>query len=320
MQTKPVGSTGLRISEIAFGSTSLADMPDTYGYSVPEARARDTIRAIFAGPANMIDTSRNYGLGRSEALIGSVIREMGGLPEGFVMSTKLDRDMDTLRFDAARARRSAEESLAALGLDKVGILHLHDPEYARDLGEITGKGGAIEELFRMKEEGLADAVGLAMGRIDMMEPILRSFPFDALISHNRYTLVNRSASGMFDYAVQAGIAIINAAPYASGILAKGSGATNRLVYQEVGDAALAPVRAVEAVCAEHGIPTGAAALQFSLRDPRVTATLVGVSKPERIDETLSWASATIPDEAWAALDALPHSTDDPEKEREYKPG
>ena len=87
---------------------------DTYGYSVEPERARETVRAVFDSPVNFLDTSRNYGFGRSEERIGEVIRERGGLPEGFVISSKLDRDMETNRFDGARARRSLEESLKTL--------------------------------------------------------------------------------------------------------------------------------------------------------------------------------------------------------------
>lgn len=190
LQRLQVASTNLRITKLGFGTSGLGDMPETYGYSVDEERALATIRAIFAGPANLIDTSRNYGSGRSEERIGKVIRELGGLPAGFVLSTKLDREMGTGRFDAARARRSLEESLQALGLDRVQLLHLHDPEHARSLDGITGPTGAIAELFRMKEEGLADAVGLAAGRVDVMIPLLSDWNFDALITHNRFTLVN----------------------------------------------------------------------------------------------------------------------------------
>src|SRR6476646_1589572 len=106
-----LGKTKLLVSRLSFGTTSLADMPDTYGYGVDEERAKATVRAIFDGPVNFLDTSRIYGFGRSEQRIGDVIRERGGLPEGFVISTKLDRDPDTNRFDATRARRSLEESL-----------------------------------------------------------------------------------------------------------------------------------------------------------------------------------------------------------------
>jgi len=318
MLTK-VGKSDVAIPRIGFGATALADMPDTYGYSVGEERALATIRAILDHPHGFIDTSRNYGLGRSEALIGKVVRERGW-PAGRILSTKLDRDMDSLRFDGAQARRSLEESLAALGVDSVDLLHLHDPEYASDLSDVTGRGGALDALMRMKEEGLARAVGLAAGRIDVMMPLLRDWDFDALITHNRFTLVNRNAEPMLDLAAERGISVLNAAPYASGALAKGADSQQRYVYQVASEEVLAPIRRVEAVCARHGIPLGAAALQFSLRDPRIAATICGVSRPERVAETLQWAAWPISEAAWSELLALPASRDDPEATREYSPG
>ena len=320
MERRRIGSTNLEVTPLCFGTSALGDMPDTYGYAVSEEQAHETIRTIFDGPVNFIDVSRNYGFGRSEERIGAVIRERGGLPDGFVLSTKLDRDMETNRFDAARARESLEESLDALGLDRIPLLHLHDPEHSRNLNEITGQDGALDALFRMKEEGLADAVGLAMGKIDMMFPILRERPFDALINHNRYTLLNRTADAMFDYAHENGIAILNAAPYAGGVLAKGSAQMPRVTYQEADDAALAPVRRIETLCARHDVAPGAAALQFSMRDPRITSTIVGVSKPERVAQTLDWATTALPDAFWQEVATLPASTEDPEANRDYRPG
>ncbi|MBO0662015.1 aldo/keto reductase [Jiella sp. MQZ9-1] len=320
MKRNPIGTTGLSVAEICFGASALGDMPDTYGYDVDAARAAKTIQAIFDGPSNFLDTSRIYGFGRSEERIGAVIRERGGLPAGFVLSTKLDRDFETGRFDGDRVRQSFEDSLKALGLDRIPMLHLHDPEYARDLFEVTGEGGAFDALFRLKEEGLVDAVGLAMGRLDLMFPLLRERPFDVLISHNRYTLLNRSASAMFDYAHDKGIAILNAAPYAGGVLAKGSAVMKRVTYQEASEADLQPVRRVEEACARYGAAPGAAALQFSMRDPRIASTVVGVSKAERVAETLDWASAELPDALWQTLAELPFASDDPESNRDYKPG
>ena len=319
IDTIKLGRTDLRVTPICFGTSGLGDMPGTYGYGVDEERALATVRAILEGPVNFLDTSRAYGMGRSEARVGAVIKELGGLPAGFVISTKLDRDMETLRFDAAQARRSLEKSLEALNVDHIQLLHLHDPEHAADLGEITAKGGAIDELFKMKEEDLVDAVGLAAGRIDIMMPILKDWDFDALITHNRFTLTNRNAEPMIALAQERGIAVLNAAPYASGVLAKGTAEHPRYVYQEASDAMLEPVRKVEAVCARHGVPTGPVALQFSMREPRITSTICGVSKPERIEQTLEWARYDVPQAVWDDLAALPFSTDDPEATRDYKP-
>lgn len=309
-----------QVSKLCFGTSPLGSMPDTYGYSVDEETALNTIRAMFDLQPSFIDTSRNYGMGRSEERLGAVIRERGGLPPGCALATKVDRDFETNRFDAARARKSFEESLRALGVDRVDVLHLHDPEYSADLGEVTRKGGAIDELFKMKDEGLVGAVGLAMGKITLMDELLPKWEFDALISHNRFTLLNRQADRLFSEAHGRGIAIFNAAPYAGGVLAKGSAASKRITYQDVTETQLAPVRAIEDICTRYEVPVGAAALQFSMSDPRVTSTICGVSKPERVKQTVEWAEWPIPADAWAEFRALPFSVEDPEVNRQYTMG
>ena len=114
-EKREIGRTGVRVPEIGFGTAGIGDMPETFGYGVDEARALATVRTILDVPGAFVDTARNYGMGRGEERIGKVVRELGGLPEGRVLCTKLDRDAQTGRFDAAQARRSLEESLEALG-------------------------------------------------------------------------------------------------------------------------------------------------------------------------------------------------------------
>ena len=310
-----LGRTDLMVSPICFGTSGLGDMPATFGYSVSVERARATVNAILDGPTNFIDSARIYGEGRSEQRLGDVLHERGGLPAGFVLSTKIDRDPDTGVFDAAQARRSLETSLRILGRERFDLLYLHDIEHARSLAEATSRDGALGELFRMKEEGLAKAVGLAAGKTDMMIPLLGDWDFDAVMTHNRFTLVNRNAEPLLDLATAKGIAVMNAAPYASGVLAKGSVAYPHYAYQQADDAALAPIRRIEAIAARHGVPLGAAALQFSLRDKRVTSTVCGVTKPERVKETLEWARLPIPETFWQEVASLPFATDDPEATR-----
>ncbi len=317
--TAKAGRLPFPVPAVCFGTSPLGSMPDTYGYEVSDARAREAILAMMQQPRSFIDTSRNYGMGRSEERLGAVIRELGGLPDGCVLATKLDRKFEDNRLDGVRARESVEESLEVLGLDRLDILHLHDPEYCRDISEITGRGGALEELFRMKEEGLVKAVGLAMGDLPLMTRILADGEFDALVNHNRFTLLNREAEDMYTAAHARGIAIFNAAPYCGGMLAKGTAVSDRITYQEATGEQLAHVRRIEEICARHQVPLGAAALQFSMRDPRITSTICGVSKPERVRETIEWSSWPIPDEAWTDLMALPYSTGNPEANRVYQP-
>ena len=131
-------------------------------------------------------------------------------------------------------RRSLSESLEALGLEKVEILHLHDPEYAADITQITAPGGALDELFKIKDEGLADYVGLAAGKVDVMLPLIESFEFDFMVTHNRFSIINSNAEPLINRAVARGTVVLNAAPYMGGVLAKGPDAFPRMTYMPAG--------------------------------------------------------------------------------------
>ncbi|MEZ7833403.1 MAG: aldo/keto reductase [Candidatus Pelagibacter bacterium] len=320
MKKNKIKDTGLEVTELSFGTSSLGSMPDTYGYEVSEDRAQKTLNRFFQGPVNMLDTSRNYAMGESEKRIGKAIKENGGWPNGFLLSTKLDRNMDTLVLDKNRVRESLEESLKTLNVDSVDILFLHDPEYAKDITDITKKDGAMDELFKIKNEGLAKAAGVAMGKVDIMFPLLKDWDFDVIINHNRYTLLNREANEMYDYASSKNIAIFNAAPYAGGVLAKGPDNFKKITYQDATEEKLAPAREFEKVCKKHNVELGAAALQFSLRDNRITSTICGVTSVESIEKNLAWANAEISGEFWDEISKLPFSTNDPESERVFTSG
>ena len=320
MKKNKIKDTGLEVTELSFGTSSLGSMPDTYGYEVSEDRAQKTLNRFFQGPVNMLDTSRNYAMGESEKRIGKAIKENGGWPNGFLLSTKLDRNMDTLVLDKNRVRESLEESLKTLNVDSVDILFLHDPEYAKDITDITKKDGAMDELFKIKNEGLAKAAGVAMGKVDIMFPLLKNWDFDVIINHNRYTLLNREANEMYDYASSKNIAIFNAAPYAGGVLAKGPDNFKKITYQDATEEKLAPAREFEKVCKKHNVELGAAALQFSLRDNRITSTICGVTSVESIEKNLAWANAEISGEFWDEISKLPFSTNDPESERVFTSG
>ena len=315
MKKNKIKDTGLEVTELSFGTSSLGSMPDTYGYEVPEDRAQKTLSRFFQGPVNMLDTSRNYAMGESEKRIGKAIKDNGGWPKGFLLSTKLDRNMDTLVLDKNRARESFEESLKTLNVDAVDVLFLHDPEYAKDITDITKKDGAMDELFKIKNEGLAKAVGVAMGKVDIMFPLLKDWDFDVVINHNRYTLINREANEMYDYAYSKNIAIFNAAPYAGGVLAKGPDNFKKVTYQDASEEKLAPAREFEKVCKKHNVEMGAAALQFSLRDKRIASTICGVTSIESIEKNLKWANCEISLEFWEEVLKLPFSSNDPESDR-----
>ena len=285
---RPLGTTGLDVTDVCVGCAELGDMPETFAYGVPEAQALETIRAIFAGPFTFVDTAASYGDGESERRIGVALRELGGVPPNFVVATKADRDLRTGEFNGAQMRRSVERSLKLLGLDTLPICYLHDPEHI-GFEAAMAENGPVDVLRQCQREGLIQHLGIAGGPIDLMIQFVETDLFEVAISHNRYTLLNQDADPFWDVCQRHRVAAINGAPYGSGILAKGPSAYPRYAYGQASDAYLERAFALEALCQEHGVPLAAVALQFSLRDPRIVSTIVGISKPERLAQTLALA-------------------------------
>jgi D-threo-aldose 1-dehydrogenase len=289
-------------------------MPETFDYSVPEERALETLRTVFASPITFLDTGASYGDGESERRIGVVLRELAGLPGGFVLSTKADRDQRTGDFSGDQFRRSVERSLRLLGLDRLQLVYMHDPEHTT-FEAAMADGGPVDVLQQFKQEGVIGHIGVAGGPIDMLIRYVETGAFEAVITHNRYTLLNQSAAPLIEVASQRGIGVLNAAPYGSGLLAKGPEAYPRYAYTNAPTELVNRARTIRDICGEFDVPLPAAALQFSLRDPRITSTIVGMTHPERIQETLDLAAWPIPSELWERLERYVGPPVDPEAVR-----
>jgi D-threo-aldose 1-dehydrogenase len=315
LRTRTLGDTGLLVSPLCFGCAPLGDMPETFGFSVAKERAHETLRTVIDSPVNFLDTAAAYGDGESEKRIGEVLRELGGVPPGYVVATKADRDLSTGDFSGEQMRRSVERSLELLGMDKLPLVYLHDPEHA-SYEDTMAPGGAVEVLVSLKEEGVIEHLGVAGGPIDLMIRYIETGAFEAVITHNRYTLINRTAEPLLNRAAELSVSLLNAAPYGSGILAKGPDVYARYAYQDATQELIETVRAMFEVCAEYDISLATAALQFSMKDPRVVSTVVGLSRPERVQQTIDLATHPVPDELWHRLEALvPEEQRDPEESR-----
>ena len=311
---RPFGQTGLAVPPLAVGCAPLGDMPEAFGYGVPEEQALATLRAAFASPIPFIDTAALYGDGESERRVGRAVTELGGLPPDAFLQTKAGRDPSTNDFSGETVKRRLERSLHLLGVDRFAVVYLHDPEHTT-FAAAMAPGGPVEVLRRYQEQGVIAHLGVAAGPIPLEIRYLETGLFAAVITHNRHTLLNRSAEPLLAFAAARGIALLNAAPYASGLLAKGPDAGARYVYQDAPPATLDRLRRIAEACDRHAVPLAAAALQFSTRDPRVTATIVGMSRPERLDQTLALLRHPIPVALWPELDALGADLDDPESTR-----
>lgn len=300
---RALGATGLTVSPVCLGGGPLGSMPDTFGYEVPFEQAVATIAHTLAGPITFLDTAAAYNDGESERRFGAALAAAGGLPPGVVLSTKVDRDLTTGDFSGAQARRSLERSLTLLGLDRVQLCYLHDAEHVGFEASMA-PGGPVEELLAMREEGLVEHVGVAVGPNDLTRRFVETGAFEVMLTHNRFTLVDRGADAVIDAAVARGMGVVNAAVFGGGLLVKGTAAMSRYAYAPAPDAVLQRVAAMEAACARHGVPLGAAALQWSTRDPRISSSIVGATRSAHVDDAVRFATTQIPAALWEELSPL----------------
>lgn len=303
LELRELGTTGLRVTPVCIGGSPLGSMPQLYGHDTPAEQGIATARRTLEGPFNFLDTSNNYSDGESERRIGAALQELGGVPDGFVLATKVDRDSTTGDFSGERTRRSIEESRERLGLDRFQLVYLHDPEHISFEAGIA-PDGPMEALLELKREGVIDHLGVAGGPIDLMQRYIATGNFAVVITHNRFTLIDRSAEPLFADAQRLGVAVVNGAPFGGGVLAKGPLAVRDYAYAPAHPEVMRSIEAIDAACRRHEVPIAAAALQFSTRDTRIVSTIVGASGPERVEQTVELAHWPIPSALWAELATL----------------
>jgi len=296
---RALGATGWQVTPLCVGTGEIGAIP-VYGPPVPEAQAVATARRALAGPLNFVDTSNGYGL--SEMRLGLALAEIGGLPEGLLLATKVDPE-DGGRFDRPRVRASVEESMGRLGLDYFPLLYLHDPERI-SFEEAIAPDGPVAALRELVAEGRVGHLGVAGGPVELLRRFVATEIFEVVLTHNRWTLLDRSAGPLLEDCAAAHVAVVNAAPFGGGILAKGPARVTSYAYGPASPGLLSTVAAMHSACARHGVPLASAALQHSLRDALVTSTVVGMSRPERYDAALALAAHPVPDALWPELEAL----------------
>lgn len=298
------GSTPLMVPRVAVGCAPLGNLTETFLYSVSTADAVATIRQALDSPFNFIDTAALYGDGVSEERVGFALRELGGLPQGAVLETKQGRDPKTNDYSGETVKRRMERSLKLLGVDRVDIVYLHDAEWT-PFAEALAPGGPVSVLQNYRDQGVIGYLGVASGPNEVELEYIETGLFDAVITHNRFTLLTRNADPVIDAAHARGMAVLNAAPYGSGMLSRGPESYPRYAYQQASDEMIARTHELRAICDQYDVPLAAAALQYSMLDPRIDVTIVGMSRPERLHQTIELASVDIPQALWDEINALP---------------
>ncbi|NUT32290.1 MAG: aldo/keto reductase [Hamadaea sp.] len=306
----PLGGTGLTVTRLGLG---LAPIGGLYT-DVTDDEARAVVDSAWDLGIRLFDTSPLYGFGRSELRTGAALAGRSG----HVLSTKVGRlivPSDTVGdssqdfwagvdpsvtpvfdFSAPGVRRSLEESLDRLGLDRVDVALLHDPDDHLD----QAVAEAYPELARLRAEGLITAVGAGANSGAVLAHLVERVDLDVVLMAGRYTLLDRTGADLLDLAAERGVAVIAAGVFNSGILADPrAGATFN--YAAADPATLTRARELDAICTAHGVPLRAAAIQFPLRHPAVVSVLVGTRSAAEVADAVAMAAQPVPAALWEAL-------------------
>lgn len=281
-----------------------------------DEEAHQVVEAAWRAGIRYFDTAPLYGYGLAEQRLGAVLRTK---PRGeFVISTKVGR---LLRADAPpeagqafegtpplgpvfdfsydATMRSVEESLTRLGLDRVDILLIHDPDHHFD----AALHGAYRALDRLREEGTVKAIGAGMNQAEMLARFAREANFDCFLLAGRYTLLDRSgAHELLPLCLERGVAVIAGGVFNSGILAE-QGAQAHYNYSVAPLEVIERARKIRSTCEREGVDVKAAALQFPLRHPAVKSVLTGCRSAAELDENTRLFETVIPARLWDELDA-----------------
>lgn len=208
-------------------------------------------------------------------------------------------DVDPV-FDFSRdgVLRSLEESLQRLGLDRLDVVHVHDPDDHED----EAMAAAFPALIDLREQGVIGRVGCGMNQVAMLGRFVERVDLDCILLAGRYTLLDRQGAGLLDRCAELGVEVFVGGVFNSGLLARPEpGAT--FDYAVAPPALVARARRLSDVCAAHGVELPAAALQFVARHPAVTTVLVGARSPQEVLADVGFFTAPLPDALWSDLDA-----------------
>jgi D-threo-aldose 1-dehydrogenase len=311
--TTTFGSGGPVVTRLGLGASVIGGL----FAPVTDEEADAVVRRALELGVRYIDTAPLYGLGASERRVGEAL---AGRPrDAFTLSTKVGRlvrehpvEYEALPggmwhghgsarpvFDFSRdgVRRSLHESLDRLGLERVDVAYVHDPDHHLD----QAVAEALPALAELRDEGLVGAIGAGMTDPGALVRIVREFGLDCVLLAGRYTLLDQSAlAELLPLCERDGVAVVVGGALNSGVLADPSPGA-RFDYVEASGAVLAQARRAAAVCAEHGVSLPSAALRFPLGHPAVVSVLVGVRSVSELDANVGHFDHELPSALWDDL-------------------
>jgi D-threo-aldose 1-dehydrogenase len=310
--TAKLGPSNLDVTRLSFGTAPIGNLFQ----AVTDADAEAALEVAWRSGIRFYDTAPLYGHGLSETRLGRFLRDKPR--DSYVLASKVGRLLragvppepgqsyvdvapvnPVFDFSYDGTLRSIEESLRRLGLDRIDVLHIHDPD---DHYEEALKG-SFRALDKLRSEGVVAAVSAGMNQWEMLSRFARDGDFDCFLLAGRYTLLDQSAfAELMPLAAERGIAIIAAGVFNSGVLADPR-PNARFNYQQAPAELIEKARRIAAVCARHDVPLRTAAVQFPRAHAAVPTVLIGSRSAAQVEENVAGFETPIPAGLWEELKA-----------------
>jgi len=281
LEYRTLGKTGLKVSALSFGASSLGGVFKP----VEESVAIRTVHTALESGINFIDVSPFYGYTKAEEVLGKALK---GIPrDRYFLATKVGRYGDAeFDFSTKRSAASIDESLQRLGIDYVDIIQSHDNEYG-DLNQVVNE--TIPALRQIQKQGKARFVGITGYPLKIFRTILSSTEVDTILSYNHYSLNDTTLVDLLPWLRQKGVGIINASPVSQGLLTNHELPAWHPAPEDVRKACADAA----AYCRGQGTDIAKLAMQFSLSNAEIHTTLVGTRDPANIEKNVKWIEEPI---------------------------
>ncbi len=281
MPFRPLGTTGLEVSILGFGASPLGGV---FG----EVESSEGVRAVHAAidlGINLFDVAPYYGLTRAETALGEGLK--GIARDRYVLATKVGRyGGSEFDFSAARVLRGIEESLQRLGVETIDIITCHDIEYV-PIDQVIDE--AIPALYRAREQGKVRFIGVSGLPLKVYHVVLDRTPLDTILSYCHHTLIDDSLAEHLPYLASKEVGIINASPFAMGLLT-GSEPPN---WHPADEALRQACDRAADHCRVRGAKLPQLALQFAVSNSGIATTLTGMATEREVTQNVSWLQQTV---------------------------
>lgn len=284
MEYREIGRTGMKVSALSFGASSLGSV----FRETKESEAVTAVHTAVDSGMNFIDVSPYYGHYKAETVLGKALREIQR--DKYYLSTKVGRygkgGVNTWDYSARRATESVYESMERLGVDHIDLINVHDIEFA-DLHQVVDE--TLPALVALRDKGVVGHVGITDLQLENLQWVIDHVApgtVESILNFCHFTLNDDKLLDYLDYFEQRGIGVINASPLSMGLLSRRGVPAWHPAPKSLVDACR---RAVE-YCDAKGYPIEKLAMQYSLSEPRIATTLFSSANPENVAKNIAFVS------------------------------